>query len=764
MQRRLQLIPLILILALPFAMPAAGNNPGFDTRIVDLGQVEEPTLSAACNFTKTNGTASVIWGTTSAGAGLYTYYDASVCGPASYPFEITDFSFSLYDDAGRTIWPGYFDIVVRELATPGNPCGGPGAEICRQAIVVDQATFAYPNVGTVTLTTPCCVDGPFFMGLEATQGEPNTTPGLIWDNQTIPDCEGWALYAGVFVDYNTWPPDPVPRGYPLYWIGGNPNSVNCGGGPCLWSPGDDHKMHFPQLPDASGWDVMACKGQILADDWQCSETGWVTDIHFWGGWKLDNIGTINGFWVKVYGDVPADPPQNPYSKPGELLWEGYFAEADFSSEEFVQVDDESWWNPSNGSRVEQSSPRYYQYNICLDEQTRFWQEAGSVYWLSITADVAELTTEWGWKSTTDHWNDNAVWAAPESFDWIEVWEPAPPLGSAFAIQFDAAGDTAMAFAYPAYGDGWYYYPESEWWNTWFYDHPYDPNRMKAFELSLDEVLPTSPDPAYIEIAINWATDLWSLDQAPEDSFPPLPGVDEGLYIGRHIIYAGDPTQSPPEHFYGDTIFEYNPEWVSIDARGYNVSVFGALSHECRGPMDLAFVITGFAPEADEACCLPDGSCSMLTPTECANLGGIAMGPGTTCSAPEACCLPDGSCEMLDPVCCEYLDGTPQGGGTTCADVTCGQVCDCIPGDANGDGFFPPYSGGVNVGDAVYLISYVFKGGPGATPYPICSGDANCDCAVNVGDAVYIISYVFKGGPPPCTCEEWVAMCGWPLRK
>jgi hypothetical protein len=63
----------------------------------------------------------------------------------------------------------------------------------------------------------------------------------------------------------------------------------------------------------------------------------------------------------------------------------------------------------------------------------------------------------------------------------------------------------------------------------------------------------------------------------------------------------------------------------------------------------------------------------------------------------------------------------------------------ICGDANGDNQ-------VNVGDAVYVINYVFKGGP--APNPLCAGDANGDGQVNVGDAVYLISYVFKGGPPP----------------
>ncbi len=69
-----------------------------------------------------------------------------------------------------------------------------------------------------------------------------------------------------------------------------------------------------------------------------------------------------------------------------------------------------------------------------------------------------------------------------------------------------------------------------------------------------------------------------------------------------------------------------------------------------------------------------------------------------------------------------------------------STCCNLPGDANGDD-------GVNVGDAVHLINYVFNGGAA----PVCpeEGDANCDGQVNVGDAVYVISYVFNGGPVPC---------------
>jgi len=68
------------------------------------------------------------------------------------------------------------------------------------------------------------------------------------------------------------------------------------------------------------------------------------------------------------------------------------------------------------------------------------------------------------------------------------------------------------------------------------------------------------------------------------------------------------------------------------------------------------------------------------------------------------------------------------------------------GDANNDAQY-------NIGDAVYLIGYIFKGGPAPVPAE-CDGDANADGHVNIGDAVYTINYVFRGGPPPpFTCCE-----------
>jgi hypothetical protein len=74
-----------------------------------------------------------------------------------------------------------------------------------------------------------------------------------------------------------------------------------------------------------------------------------------------------------------------------------------------------------------------------------------------------------------------------------------------------------------------------------------------------------------------------------------------------------------------------------------------------------------------------------------------------------------------------------------SEIVAMRVVSFIRGDANGDGF-------VNGSDVVYLINYLFIGGP--PPAPLPAGDANDDGFINISDVVYLINYLFQGGPPP----------------
>jgi hypothetical protein len=63
---------------------------------------------------------------------------------------------------------------------------------------------------------------------------------------------------------------------------------------------------------------------------------------------------------------------------------------------------------------------------------------------------------------------------------------------------------------------------------------------------------------------------------------------------------------------------------------------------------------------------------------------------------------------------------------------------CRSGDADN-------SGSIDISDVIYLINYLFKGGPAPV---LIAGDCNNDSNVSVSDVVYLINYNFKGGPLP----------------
>ena len=66
------------------------------------------------------------------------------------------------------------------------------------------------------------------------------------------------------------------------------------------------------------------------------------------------------------------------------------------------------------------------------------------------------------------------------------------------------------------------------------------------------------------------------------------------------------------------------------------------------------------------------------------------------------------------------------------------------GDADGNAI-------ITISDAVYLINFIFAGGP--APSPTLDGDADCNGIITISDAVFLINFIFAGGPAPCaTCS------------
>jgi hypothetical protein len=155
-------------------------------------------------------------------------------------------------------------------------------------------------------------------------------------------------------------------------------------------------------------------------------------------------------------------------------------------------------------------------------------------------------------------------------------------GSWYRIALDANGRATSGDGH-GYGAGtWYYYPETGWHRQWFYNQPFDAagkGRLKyvVYVRAIDTAGPTT-----LEINVNWTTPQWSQLNAKQ---PPLPqdaptAREEIQYmLGRGLYRVDNQPLRPEAPTFTFTVDQYSPEWVSVDVRGQNAYVYGAVIRE-----------------------------------------------------------------------------------------------------------------------------------------------------------------------------------------
>lgn len=184
-----------------------------------------------------------------------------------------------------------------------------------------------------------------------------------------------------------------------------------------WDPPDGHKMHWAQTPDLTDTG-MAVEMQMMtwrADDFECTETGYITDIHIWGSFEKDILppggpGSLI-FHLSIWENIPAAPgiPYYNYSRPGQLKWQKNFGPGTYSVINVASGTDHAWWDPETPDYDPINHDEVYQYNFHIDTSQAFLQQNGTIYWLGVRLYVTVPGT-FGWKTTTaaNQWNDNAV--------------------------------------------------------------------------------------------------------------------------------------------------------------------------------------------------------------------------------------------------------------------------------------------------------------------------------------------------------------------
>jgi len=206
-----------------------------------------------------------------------------------------------------------------------------------------------------------------------------------------------------------------------------------------WSPGDEHSMHYPQMPDPNGWDI-CLKTEGLSssfwDDWQCTSPAAVTGIDFWvsfEGYNSSDPPPLPALTVGFYEDVPADPPGVPFSRPGDRLKYWNFTPPAEVAIRHAGTGLQGWHDPKiNGYTTYDDHTEYFQVSVDLTGRTPFVPEVGTTYWLYVNA--AATDPRMGWKTSGDHFQANAVWGYGSGYRY-ELTDPGTggPLGLAFVI-------------------------------------------------------------------------------------------------------------------------------------------------------------------------------------------------------------------------------------------------------------------------------------------------------------------------------------------
>jgi HYR domain len=188
-------------------------------------------------------------------------------------------------------------------------------------------------------------------------------------------------------------------------------------------------VKFQQPPKIDGgWDVRDSTNVVLADDFFCNTTGPVSDIHIWGSWNSDHVGTIVYFWLGIYNDVPAIPGQSP-SHPGtNLLWQQFFGPGQFTANPYG-TGSELFFDPASTNFLGNDTMAWY---YCFYPTNPFVQQGTATsptnYWLSVYAAVDATIlppSTYGWKTSVQKYNDAAVWGhwtgLPKG-DWTPMFD------------------------------------------------------------------------------------------------------------------------------------------------------------------------------------------------------------------------------------------------------------------------------------------------------------------------------------------------------
>ena len=197
-----------------------------------------------------------------------------------------------------------------------------------------------------------------------------------------------------------------------------------------------------QWPDtsANGLDVFAVSLTQVGDDFLCQNTGPISGFTVWGSWLNDVVDTNALFNLSFWSDIPALPGASPFSRPGTLLCTTTFSPPQtigtsvqrYRSSLYASNLTESFYNPNPPAGVIGADTQIWRYDFFPFVPSCFFQRGspfngGITYWVTLQYIHGNpndpKTYDFGWKTSTNHWGDAAVFA-PTTSAWQPLMFPA----------------------------------------------------------------------------------------------------------------------------------------------------------------------------------------------------------------------------------------------------------------------------------------------------------------------------------------------------
>ncbi|MHC4642535.1 MAG: DUF7901 domain-containing protein [Planctomycetota bacterium] len=172
-------------------------------------------------------------------------------------------------------------------------------------------------------------------------------------------------------------------------------------------------MQPPDLPEGIDVDAtddgLAATTQILADDFPCTTTGPITDIHIWASWFGDVLPGDNPrnveITLSIHEDIPAVPGDpDSYSQPGPVRWWRTFRPGEFGVEQ-LQAYRQGYFIPCTGQYEPDNHFMAFRYDFYINPDEAFIQQGSPkdpvIYWLDVQAKPLSTTqnVRFGWKTT-----------------------------------------------------------------------------------------------------------------------------------------------------------------------------------------------------------------------------------------------------------------------------------------------------------------------------------------------------------------------------